>query len=182
MKPLTENQIREHEAASRRGALEGAAAGAAIATSSGWYLNRRWATYRNLPFSLKVLGGVIIVAPLLAIRAERRGLEYDRSQWDGVSVQMLEEKQVREETHWKQLSASEKMKDWAIRHQYSLIIGGWATSLCLAGAVIWRNKYQTPAQKIVQARMWAQGLTIGLLIAAGALTHQRGEYGTRPVS
>lgn len=111
---------------------------------------------------------------------------------------MLEEKQVREETHWKQLSASEKMKDWAIRHQYSLIIGGWATSLCLAGAVIWRNKYvfrrlvysraygpiryQTPAQKIVQARMWAQGLTIGLLIAAGALTHQRGEYGTRPVS
>ncbi|KAJ3525346.1 hypothetical protein NM688_g8415 [Phlebia brevispora] len=26
-------------------------------------------------------------------------------------------------------------------------------------------------QKIVQARMWAQGLTIGVLIAAGALTH-----------
>ena len=60
---------------------------------------------------------------------------------DGVSVQMLEEKQVREDTQWKQLSASEKMKDWAIRHQYSLIIGGWATSLCITGAFIWRNKY-----------------------------------------
>jgi hypothetical protein len=60
---------------------------------------------------------------------------------DGVSVQMLEEKQVREEMQWKQLSASEKMKDWAIRRQYSLIIGGWATSLCITGAFIWRNKY-----------------------------------------
>ena len=30
-------------------------------------------------------------------------------------------------------------------------------------------RYQSSAQKIVQARMWAQGLTIGVLIAAGAL-------------
>jgi hypothetical protein len=29
--------------------------------------------------------------------------------------------------------------------------------------------------KIVQARMWAQGLTIGLLIAAGALTGSKRE-------
>ncbi|MBH0005030.1 HIG1 domain-containing protein, partial [Pseudoalteromonas sp. SWYJZ12] len=32
-----------------------------------------------------------------------------------------------------------------------------------AGAVISRDKYQTTAQKVVQARMWAQGLTIGIL-------------------
>ena len=59
----------------------------------------------------------------------------------GVSVQMLEEKHAREETQWKGLSASEKMKNWAIRRQYSLIIGGWATSLLITGAFIWRNKY-----------------------------------------
>jgi hypothetical protein len=28
------------------------------------------------------------------------------------------------------------------------------------------------ASQIVQARMWAQGLTIGVLIAAGILTHR----------
>lgn len=54
---------------------------------------------------------------------------------------MLEEKQAREETHWQRLSASEKLKDWAVRHQYSLILGGWTASICVAGAVIWRNKY-----------------------------------------
>ena len=40
--------------------------------------------------------------------------------------------------------------------------------------------------QIVQARMWAQGLTIGVLIAAGALTHARrqqalDEYGHRHI-
>ena len=39
------------------------------------------------------------------------------------------------------------------------------------------RRYQTPAQKIVQARMWAQGLTIGLLIVAGALTHSKHKPG-----
>jgi Hypoxia induced protein conserved region len=37
-------------------------------------------------------------------------------------------------------------------------------------------RHQSTSQKVVQARMWAQGLTIGVLIAAGVLTHsQRGE-------
>ena len=30
--------------------------------------------------------------------------------------------------------------------------------------------YQTMPQKIVQARVWAQGLTIGIIIAAGIIT------------
>ncbi|KAF8634790.1 hypothetical protein AX15_000706 [Amanita polypyramis BW_CC] len=173
MKPLTEQQIRDHEAASRRGAVEGVVVGTAAATSAGWYLNRRWIAYRNLPLTLKFLGGVIIVAPLLAIQAERRGLEYDRSQWDGAIVQMLEGRQEREQEAWQKLSTKEKITTWAAQHQYTIILGGWASSLCVAGTLIWRDRYQTPAQKIVQARMWAQGLTIGLLIVAGALTHSQ---------
>jgi hypothetical protein len=34
-------------------------------------------------------------------------------------------------------------------------------------------RHQSTSQKIVQARMWAQGLTIGVLIAAGILTHSQ---------
>jgi hypothetical protein len=51
------------------------------AVGGSWYLNRRWPYYRSLPPSLKLLGVVIVVAPCLAIQAERRGLEYDKSQW-----------------------------------------------------------------------------------------------------
>jgi hypothetical protein len=56
-------------------------------------------------------------------------------------VQMLEERQAKEDMHWQQLSGTEKLKEWALRHQYSLIFGGWAASVCVAGAIIWRNKY-----------------------------------------
>jgi hypothetical protein len=34
-------------------------------------------------------------------------------------------------------------------------------------------RHQTLPQKIVQVRMWAQGLTIGVLIGAGVLTHSQ---------
>ena len=75
-----------------------------------------------------------------------------------------------------------------------MIVGSWALSLAVAGAIVSQKRYQTVAQKvddpshfmsgklmgsllqIVQARMWAQGLTVGVVIGAGALTHtQRAE-------
>ncbi|KAL0950150.1 hypothetical protein HGRIS_010146 [Hohenbuehelia grisea] len=176
MKFATEQQLHEHAVASRRGAIEGGGAGVVAATAASYWAHRRFPSYRALPLSLKALGVIIVAAPLLAIQAERRGLEYDRTQWEGESVKILEEKEVKEEARWESLDTSSKLKDWALRHQYSLIVGGWALSLGVAGAVLYRDKYQTVPQKVVQARMWAQGLTISLLIAAGALTSsQRAE-------
>jgi len=65
------------------------------------------------------------------------------------------------------------VRDVAARHEYGLIGGAWALSMVGAFSIIMRNPYQTLPQKVVQARMWAQGLTIGIIIAAGALTHSR---------
>jgi len=38
------------------------------------------------------------------------------------------------------MSFWDKVGDWSYRHQYTLIMGGWATSLGVAGAIISRNK------------------------------------------
>lgn len=81
MKIVTPEQIKEHDAATLRGAIEGTVGSGLIAGGGSYYLHRRWAYYRSLPPSLKLLGVILIVAPSLAIQAERRGLEYDRSQW-----------------------------------------------------------------------------------------------------
>lgn len=171
MKLLTETQIEEHNRASYRGALEGTVVGTGLALAGSVYAKRRFPGYRSLPPSLKLLGAIIIVAPCLAIQGERRGLEYDRSQWEGEGLRILDQKELERMKQWDSLTLGQKIGDWSMRHQYTLIMGGWASSLGVAAAIISRNKYQTYPQKIVQARMWAQGLTIGLLIAAGALTH-----------
>ncbi|KAG6856786.1 hypothetical protein H0H87_000754 [Tephrocybe sp. NHM501043] len=173
MKFATEEDIEGHAAASRRGAIEGAVGSSIVALGGSYYLHRSVAAYRALPLSLKALGVVIIVAPVLSIQAERRGLEYDKSKWEGEGVRFLHGKRLEDDARWEEMSNRDKLADWADRHQYSLILGGWASSLAFAGAVISRDKIQTTAQKVVQARMWAQGLTIGLLIVAGALTQSR---------
>lgn len=81
MKVLTSDEVHGHNDATVRGAVEGTAAGLAFALPASLLLNRRWAYYRGLPVSLKVLGVIFVTVPALAIQAERRGLEYGSSQW-----------------------------------------------------------------------------------------------------
>jgi hypothetical protein len=167
---LTQKQIDDHNTASYRGAAEGFAAGAIVAGAASLYASRNYAGYRRLPPSLKVLGGIIIVAPLIAIQGERRGLEYDRSQWyvfvsnftlvvlllivitllcrEGETMRVLDEKELQAARRWDNMTLWEKVGDWSFRHQYTLIMGGWAGSLGIAAAIISRNKYQSYPQKV----------------------------------
>lgn len=173
MKFATEEELAAHHAATVRGAIEGILAGLAISLPSMWYANRRWPAFRALPPQLKALGVVLIVAPTYAIQSERRGVEFDESTWTGAGKALLDDKERKEENRWEALSSGEKMKDWAMRNQYKVIVGSWAASMAIAATIVMRNRYQTTPQKIVQARMWAQGLTIGVLIAAGVLTQSQ---------
>ncbi|KAF5332013.1 hypothetical protein D9758_014573 [Tetrapyrgos nigripes] len=172
---VTEEQLKEHSAAVRRGAFEGTVASGALAGAASWYAHRRYPAYRQLPLSLKVLAATIFIAPCLSIQAERRSLEYEQSQWTGDAVHILSEKERQEKAKWESMTWQQKVGDWTSRHEYSIIIGSWASSLAIAGGIISRDRYQTAAQKVVQARMWAQGLTIGILIVAGALKHSQSQ-------
>ncbi|KAH7922541.1 hypothetical protein BV22DRAFT_1037382 [Leucogyrophana mollusca] len=179
MKIVTQEEIDGHTAATIRGAAEGALVSAGVAIPGFFVLNRRWAYYRSLPLPLKVMGCVMLVAPCLSIQAERRGLEFDRAHWTGAGKWELDREMAEEEARWNALSTKEKLANWATRHQYSIILGSWALSIAIAGGIIARDKHQSIPQKVVQARMWAQGLTIGVLIAAGALTHSRRQDAVR---
>jgi len=169
---ITEEQWKSLDSAMFRGALEGAAISSAISIPAFYFLYRRSPWYRSLPFPLRVASVVIVVGPILTIQAERRSLEYDRTQWSDSGKLELDRVAAEEEARFNALSTKDKALDWASRHQYSIILGSWALSMAAAGAIVARDKYMTLPQKAVQARMWAQGLTIGVLLVAGALTHK----------
>ncbi|CCL99409.1 uncharacterized protein FIBRA_01427 [Fibroporia radiculosa] len=173
MKLATQEELAGHHAATVRGAVEGVVGGLALSVPASMWMHRRWPAYRALPIQLKVMGVIFVVAPLYAIQAERRGVEFDQSTWTGAGKLELDRQEKQEISRWTQLNSSEKLKDWATRHQYQIILGSWAASMAVAGAIVMRNRHQTASQKIVQARMWAQGLTIGVLIGAGILTHSQ---------
>jgi hypothetical protein len=169
---VSDEEWRLVESVMFRGALEGAVASAAVAIPGFYYLHRKSAWYRSLPLPLRVAGVVMVVAPLTSIQAERRSLEFERRQWSDSGKLELDRVAAEEEARFNALSTSDKAFDWAFRHQYSIILGSWALSMATAGAIVAKDKYLTLPQKAVQARMWAQGLTIGVLIVAGALTHK----------
>lgn len=56
-------------------------------------------------------------------------------------MRILDEKEQEAEKRWESLSTGDKIADWADRHQYSLIMGSWAASMAVAGAIISRDKY-----------------------------------------
>jgi len=175
MKLVSEDQIAAHQAYVVKAGLKGLIAGFAISVPASIILQRRSPTYRGLTTSLKVFGLIGLPIPAFAVCAERASLAFDRAEWSeaskvGLNAQQLEDQ--KEMMRIQSLSQGERLTDWAKRHQYSLIGGSWAVSMGIASAIVMRNRHQTFSQKIVQARMWAQGLTILVLIAAGILTHK----------
>ncbi|WVR03131.1 hypothetical protein IAU60_000121 [Kwoniella sp. DSM 27419] len=170
MKLATADDFRAYHDATVAGGIRGAVLGTGLAVPSYLILKRRSQAYRNLPTPLKALGAVMIMVPCISISAEKAGEAFTRSQYSGVAKRELDREAQEEADRWEQMSFVQKMGDWAGRRKYALIGVGWVGSLGAAWAITARNPYQTTSQKVVQARMWAQGLTVGLLIASALAT------------
>jgi len=92
----------------------------------------------------------------------------------------MEREAEEKRAQWAALGAKDKVAVWASNHQLSIIVGSWATALGIAGNIIWRDPYMSAPNKFVQARVVAQGLAIGALLATAALTHsQRAESASK---
>ncbi|KAG2156361.1 hypothetical protein DEU56DRAFT_766727 [Suillus clintonianus] len=173
MLKIPESGLEGENAALARGAIDGALTGSAIVAPTWYLLNRRWPAFRALPYTVKTLGAIIIIAPLVSIRAEHRGLEFHRRYRTGIEKTELEREREEERKRWASLNAKEKLAEWTAKHQLSVIVGSWALTMGLVGNKVMRDPLMTMPNKIVQVRLWAQGLTIGVIIATAALTHSQ---------
>lgn len=87
-----------------------------------------------------MMGVIFVVVPGMAIQAERRGLEFDRSQWSGAGKMELDREAHEQQAAWDELSSQSKLKNWLVNHQYSIMLGGWVASCAVAGSIVWKNK------------------------------------------
>ena len=138
---VTEEELEGHHKATVRGAIEGLIGGFAVALPLSYLAQKKWPAYRAMPIQLKVLGVVTLVLPTYAIQAERRGVEFDESTWTGAGKALLEREERATESRWGALDSGEKLKDWAMRNQYKVILGSWAASMAIAGTIVMRNRY-----------------------------------------
>lgn len=68
-----------------------------------------------------------------------------------------------------QKSSTQRAKDWASANRYGIVFGSWVVSMGAALGIVSRNKYLSGQQKLVQARVYAQGLTLAVIVASLAL-------------
>jgi hypothetical protein len=63
---------------------------------------------------------------------------------------------------------TERAMEFGKKERYKIVGGSWVASIAAAWMLVNRNKFLTGAQKIVQARVYAQFLTVGVLMATAA--------------
>jgi len=63
---------------------------------------------------------------------------------------------------------TQRAMEFGKKERYKIVGGSWVASIAAAWMLVNRNKYLSGAQKIVQARVYAQFLTVGVLIATAA--------------
>ncbi|KAM5540370.1 hypothetical protein V8D89_005828 [Ganoderma adspersum] len=171
MKLVTQEQQDAHQRATIVGGLKGLTGGLAASMPAAYYLQHKSIYYRSLQPSLKALGVILVAVPACVISAEKAGIAYEREQWYDVGKMELDAQQLRQEANWDNLTPRQRLSDFVRRHEYGVIVGSWAVALTGALRYALKDPIQSTTQKVVQARVWAQGLTIGIIIAAGILTH-----------
>lgn len=68
-----------------------------------------------------------------------------------------------------QRSTTDSIKAFVSEQRYPIVFGSWVASMAIALGLVGRSPYLSGQQKLVQARVYAQTLTLAVLVASFAL-------------
>jgi hypothetical protein len=162
MKILTEQEKQEHYKATIKGGIKGAEIGLGVTLVLTLVAQRYSPTFRKLTLPIKAFLVSSGTSAASIILAERAGLEYARKKhgyYEPVKQISSQDK-----------TPLQKTKDFISENRYSIATSAWALSIAGSLAYSYNNKYLSLSQKVVQARMYAQALTIVLIAAAASIS------------
>jgi len=166
MKVLTKEEEDIHYAAVLRGGISGGVVGLGVGLAAAVVFQKRSNFFRSLTLPLKTFFVTSTSTFAAIVQADRssRGFEAARhgtNDYQDSTVRLLAEQRAN-------LSGWEKAKDFGREYRYPIVTASWAASMAGSLAMVSRDKYLTGAQKLVQARVYAQGLTLLILVATAA--------------
>jgi hypothetical protein len=167
MKLLTKEEEDAHYSSVLKGGTLGTLAGLAAGVGGVMLAQKRYATIRNLTLPMKsflVTSSGTFVGIISADNASR-SFEASRNadrQWYENREQRLREEEL------KGMSFMDRAFAFARREKYKIVGATWVASMIGSWVFVGRNPYLSGQQKIVQARVYAQGLTLAVLVASAA--------------
>lgn len=162
MKILTKEEENAHYNATLKGGAEGLAIGLAVGISTVAIANRKFQIIRNLTLPMKtflVTSSSTFVGILMADRSSR-GFEKSRNKENFYKDKASQNMALARAND----TAFQKFMSWGRENRYPIVGVSWVASMGLALQLVRRNPYLTGAQKLVQARVYAQGLTLAVLV------------------
>ncbi|KAL6876555.1 hypothetical protein J3F83DRAFT_406181 [Trichoderma novae-zelandiae] len=165
MKVLTKEEEAAHYNAVVKGGLLGGAVGLAIGVTGVAYCSRRYPSFRGLtlPFRTFLVTSTATFGAI--VQADRAGVAYQQAQ--DPRSRYRDGSQRAQEMVRKNESAYQRFLSYGREHRYSIVGASWLASMAVAFAMVNRAPMSTP-QKLVQARVYAQGLTLAVLIVSAA--------------
>ncbi|KAL9936095.1 hypothetical protein V8E36_004937 [Tilletia maclaganii] len=150
-------------------AAKGAALGLGAALPVAFILNKRWAPFRrlNLPVQAFFVSSAAIASGVIA--ADKAGIRFDEEHYTDEGARIRRQNLSVEDQMWAQLSMRDRILTHIKDNQFAAIAGIWALSLGGIFAYI-RTQPMSGAQKLVQARVWAQGITLVSLVGLAGIS------------
>ncbi|KAE8154388.1 hypothetical protein BDV25DRAFT_147617 [Aspergillus avenaceus] len=167
MKLLTKEEEDAHYSQVLKGGTIGTVLGLIGGYAGVLAASKRYHTIRNLTLPMKAFlvtsSGTFV--GIIAADNSSRTFEAERNanrQWYENREQRLRAEQL------SGMSFADRAIAWAKAEKYKIVSATWVASMVGSFALVSRNKYLSGAQKIVQARVYAQGLTLAVLVASAA--------------
>lgn len=167
MKILTKEEEDAHYRYTVKWGTIGGLVGLGLGLGSVYVLRRKSPFFRSLtlPFQSFYVTSVGTFAAIIEADRASRSFEIQRhaevSEYIDETARLLA--LARENRTQK-----EKIFDWLREHRYPIVTASWLASMGVSLGLVSRNKYLTKTQKLVQARVYAQGLTLLVLVATAA--------------
>ncbi|CAK9436409.1 uncharacterized protein LODBEIA_P09670 [Lodderomyces beijingensis] len=162
MKIITQEEKNEHRQYVLMQGLKGCLAGAAVGVGLLQLLRyKRPVKFHQMSISVKAAIFSMPTIGLGAFVADQGSVKFDEQKYRSGYLKQVEDEQ---QATYDKLSSMDKILHRLNENKYKLVVGAWAASLYGAWTLVNRDRYMTRTQKLVQARVYAQGITVVLLL------------------
>lgn len=166
MKVISKEEEQAHYDAVVKGGVLGGSIGLAAGLVGVLGASRRYAGFRSLtlPFKTFLVSSTATFGAITT--AERYSNNFakakDPRNFYKDASQRAAEQALAAET------GTKRFMDWGRENRYTIVGISWLAAMGIALGLVSRNKFLSTSQKLVQARVYAQGLTLAVLIATAA--------------
>jgi hypothetical protein len=160
---------KEEETALRNQVIKGGSIGGAVGLGIGLggvlLASKRYPAFRSLtlPFRAFLVTSSVTFGSI--VNAERWSMAFQKAQDPMNSYQDATKRAI--EMARQNESARDRFVEWGRENRYSIVFASWIASMGIALGIVGRAPIST-AQKLVQARVYAQALTLAVLIVSAA--------------